>query len=170
MAAGATYEPIATTTLGSSTDSVTFSSITSTYTDLILICNIRSGNANQPSLLFELNGNASGSLYSGTMIAGDGSAVGSNRQSSQNYGTIMRNIGLSTSSTVMQPFISHFMNYSNTTTFKTVLSRNNVANAGVGADVTLWRSTSAITSIRVYADTNAFASGSTFTLYGIAAA
>ena len=34
MAAGATYEPIATTTLGSAAADITFSSIASTWTDL----------------------------------------------------------------------------------------------------------------------------------------
>ena len=37
MAAGATYEPIATNTLGSAAASVTFSGISGSYTDLILI-------------------------------------------------------------------------------------------------------------------------------------
>ena len=38
----ATYEPIATTTLGSAQATVTFSSIPGTYTDLVLITNSRS--------------------------------------------------------------------------------------------------------------------------------
>lgn len=166
-----TYEPIETYTLSSTASSVTFGSggtIPQTYTDLVLICNIKSGNTNQASLLYQVNGSTSGNLYSGTMIYGNGSTVSSNRQSNQNYGTIMRNNGLSTSGTTMQPFITHFMNYSNTTTFKTVMSRNNVVDAGLGVDVSLWRSTAAINEIKVYADTNAFAAGSTFTLYGIA--
>jgi hypothetical protein len=33
-----TYEPIATTTLGTATASVTFSSISGAYTDLVLVC------------------------------------------------------------------------------------------------------------------------------------
>ena len=39
MAAGRTYTPIATTTLGSATNTLTFNSIPSTYTDLVIICN-----------------------------------------------------------------------------------------------------------------------------------
>jgi hypothetical protein len=95
MAAGSTYTPIATNTLSSATGTVTFSSISGSYTDLILISNIKSGNTNQASLLFRVNASATGSLYSGTMIYGTGSAAGSNRQSNQNQGTIMRNGGLS---------------------------------------------------------------------------
>ena len=37
MAAGATYEPIATQTLASAAASITFSSIAATYTDLRLV-------------------------------------------------------------------------------------------------------------------------------------
>lgn len=167
MAAGNTYTPIATTTLGSATGTVTFSSISGSYTDLVLISNIKSNNTNQSSLLFEVNGSNSGSLYSGTMIYGTGSVTGSNKVSNQDFGYIMRNGGLSASSTVTQPFITHFMNYSSTTTFKPVISRNNVADTNVGADISLWRSNSAITSIRIFASTNDFAIGSMFTLYGI---
>jgi hypothetical protein len=165
-----TYTPLATTTRTSSTNSITFSSISGSYTDLVLVSSIMSGNTNQPALLFELNGDNNGYHYSGTMIYGTGSAAGSNRQTNQDYGTIMRNGGLSTSSTIPQTFITHFNNYSNTTTYKTVISRNNVADTLTGADASLWRNSAAITSIRIFADTNAFASGSTFTLYGILAA
>ena len=38
MAAGSTYTPIATTTLGSA-GTITFSSIPSTYTDLVIVLN-----------------------------------------------------------------------------------------------------------------------------------
>jgi hypothetical protein len=62
------------------------------------------------------------------------------------------------------------MNYSNATTYKTALARTSedgVAAAYVG----LWRSTSAITSITIdKGSSDNFASGSTFTLYGIKAA
>jgi hypothetical protein len=170
MAAGATYEPIATNTLVSATGSVTFSSIPGTYTDLVLISNIKSNNTNNSSLLFEINGSNSGSLYSGTMIYGTGSVYGSNRVVNQDFGYIMRNGGLSVSGTVIQPFITYINNYTNTAKYRTVLSRNNVADTNVGADSALWRSTAAVTSFRIFAGTNDFAVGSSFTLYGIAAA
>jgi len=62
------------------------------------------------------------------------------------------------------------MNYSNTTTYKTGLVRANSAASGTDAIVGLWRSTAAITSIVATHDTAQFATGSTFTLYGIASA
>jgi hypothetical protein len=63
--------------------------------------------------------------------------------------------------------IINIMNYANTTTKKTTLLRGS-AN-GVGATVAfagLWRSNDAITSIKLNLSSS-FASGSTFTLYGI---
>jgi hypothetical protein len=65
--------------------------------------------------------------------------------------------------------ILNFQNYSNSTTYKSVLTRVN--NSGFTmAWVNLWRSTAAITSITIYPYSGTFSSGSTFTLYGISAA
>jgi anti-sigma-K factor RskA len=63
-----------------------------------------------------------------------------------------------------------FMNYSNTTTFKTAINRADNANRGMDAIVNLWRSTSAITSIKLYFSSGNIASGAIATLYGIKAA
>jgi hypothetical protein len=62
------------------------------------------------------------------------------------------------------------MNYANTTTYKTVLSRANNSAAGTEAIVGLWRSSAAITSMTVLSETGNIAIGSTFSLYGILAA
>ena len=64
------------------------------------------------------------------------------------------------------------MNYANTTTYKTVLSRdalNNASDGAVEAFVGLWRSTSAINTIQIKPDSGNFNTG-TFSLYGILAA
>jgi hypothetical protein len=64
------------------------------------------------------------------------------------------------------------LNYSSSSTFKTILSRSGDARDGGSVAFTnMWRGTSAITSILIYPETTGnFASGSTFTLYGIKAA
>jgi hypothetical protein len=67
-------------------------------------------------------------------------------------------------------FTVHFMNYSNTTTNKTVLGRSSAASGFVEAAVGLWRNTSAITSITATTGGQSYQTGSTFTLYGIKAA
>jgi hypothetical protein len=63
------------------------------------------------------------------------------------------------------------MNYSNTTTYKTIISRGDNPGFLVIALANLWRSTSAINIITMVSETgNNFVTGSTFTLYGITAA
>lgn len=163
MAAGATYEPIATTTLGSSASSVTFSSISGSYTDLILISNFSaSGGGNS----FIRVGNGSidtGSNYSVTYLYGDGSSASSGRFSSQ---TLIYSGDLGTP---MHTNITNFQNYSNSTTYKTSLTRDNYSSS-VSAWVGLWRNTAVINTISFNTTSGTFNSGSTFTLYGIASA
>ena len=161
MPASATYEPIATNTLSSSAASVTFSSIPGTYTDLVLIFNGTGSTGG--NFTFQFNGDTS-TNYSATILYGDGSSAGSVRVSSQSSMNIG---GVSTGFTTD---IINIMNYSNATTYKTALGRYARPADEVGAKVGLWRSTSAITSIVVGVSGGNFATGSTFTLYGIAAA
>ena len=157
-----TYTPIATQTLGSAAASVTFSSIPSTYTDLIIVCNIiRTTGAD---VEFQLNSDT-GSNYSFTYIYGDGSTAASGRASSQTKG----NAGYSSSTNPMT-LIIQAQNYSNTTTFKTLLVRNSPASSVVSSIVNLYRSTSAISSIVLTPNAGNFNTNSVFTIYGIKAA
>lgn len=165
MAAGATYEPIATTTLANSTTAeVTFSSIPSTYTDLVLVIAGKQQVATTVKLVF--NGDT-GTNYSYTRLSGNGSSAASERYSDQN------NVPIAYGGTEWYNIITPIMNYSNTTTYKTLLSRSNPPTQFTFAYVGLWRSTSAINSIKVTTDNLSltyFTSGSMLTLYGIAAA
>ena len=61
-----TYEPIATNTLGSAASSVTFSSIPSTYTDLIVVMNY-ANSTGLADVFFRFNGDT-GSNYSDTIL------------------------------------------------------------------------------------------------------
>ena len=156
-----TYEKIATNTLGSAASSVTFSSISGAYTDLVLICSVtKTGSSNTA---FRLNSD-SGSNYSNTFMLGNGTAAQSSRTANTTQGII------DYSDTTVNPVqsITHFINYSNTTTNKTVLCRS--GSEYTIAYVNLWRSTAAISTIYVYNASGNFTTGSTFTLYGIKAA
>lgn len=158
-----TYTPVATQTLGTATASITFSSISGSYTDLILVFD-GTVSANQ-YVAFRVNSDTSGN-YSWTRLYGDGSAAYSTNAGSVSYGRT----GIGDPSTGRTTTTSHFMNYSNSTTFKSVLSRSS-GGGFVGSLINLWRSTSAITSITVLTTTaDTFSVGSTFTLYGIKAA
>lgn len=159
----ATYDCIATTTLGSAQLTVTFSSIPATYTDLVLVYSGSSASAGQ-SLDIRLNSDT-GTNYSFTGLYGSGSAASSFRVSNNTYGRIAN------FSTGIGNAIAQFENYANTTTFKTWLSRSNDAGNDVIAFVNLWRSTAAISTIACsnFGSSLNIASGSTFTLYGIKA-
>ena len=161
----ATYEPIATNTVsGSSTTSVSFTSIPSTYTDLILVVNGSTSSADQIDLRFNSD---SGSNYSMTAMYGDGSSAASARATNTTY-----MYGGGWLSTTNSTLIIQFMNYANTTTYKTALWRGNATSNYVHAAAGLWRSTSAITQIDVSRHTAGvtFSSGTTMTLYGIRSA
>jgi len=172
MPAGATYEPLATTTVtGSTTTTVTFSSLSAAYTDLVVVASIK-GSIASTNIWFRVN-NDSGTNYSTTYLEGDGVSVTSIRGSNTTRGTIGGS--LSVNDTNYNAEVMHFMSYSNTTTNKTILHRFNSIGGtypGVGANVTLWRSTSAINRIDFLTDTAGvyIAAGSTFTIYGIKAA
>jgi hypothetical protein len=162
-----TYEPIATQTLGSSAVSVTFSSIASTYTDLVLICNpSMSASTNQP--VITLNSDT-GTSYSTTSLRGDGSSAASSRHTNIAGWYPVPGPGVGTNGNP-EPWIVQIMNYSNTTTFKTALSRFNNPISYVTTNVHLWRNTAAVSTVAITMEAGTFNTGSTFTLYGIKAA
>jgi hypothetical protein len=166
MAAGKTYFPIATTTLGSAQADVTFSTISGSYTDLVIIGLTSTSATAGTSLGLQFNSDTANN-YSSVRLLGDGSSASSAIDSSISAPRLAL---LSSSTTEFTSVLVNINNYSNTTTYKTLLSRGNYAGAYVTAYTGLWRSTSAITSVKLFSLTGDLRSGSTFTLYGIAAA
>jgi hypothetical protein len=166
MAAGNTYEAIATQTLGSAAASVTFSSIPSTYTDLVLIstAGVTSGLLNY-AVRFNSD---SGANYSRTVLSGTGVGTATDRNTNITY-NILNDYGY-LDTTLNTNILAHIMNYSNATTFKTTLSRTNNTANGTSTCVNLWRSTAAINSLLILPTGSTFLAGSTFSLYGIASA
>jgi hypothetical protein len=159
-----TYEPIATNTLGSATGTITFSSIPSTFTDLILLANGNSSTLVDTYLRF--NNDSTSGLYSTTRLYGNGSTAASDRPAGQTNQILAGDF--STSSNTIT--IIQINNYSNTTTNKTALIRANIANSIVFANVGLWRNNNAISTVSMSTSSGTFSIGSTFTLYGIKAA
>lgn len=153
-----TYEPIATTTVGTATNTITFSSIPGTYTDLIAVIDGTVGN----NISVRFNSD-SGANYSMTRIQGNGSSASSARTT--NSTSIIGSY-----SAGKQVSIWQFFNYSNSVTNKTALDRGNGATDQVEAYVGLWRNTAAVTSIEFLTSTGNYATGTTLTLYGIKAA
>ena len=163
----ATYKKIATTTLGSNAANITFSSISSAYTDLVIILNGAFTTAETIGVQFNSD---TGSNYSSTILAGNGSSASSGRNTNQTGLTVGTNGYWTTS--IIANSILNIQNYSNTTTNKTMLSRSNNTSVGLDAIVGLWRNTAAINAIKLYGfySGHSFITGTTATLYGIKAA
>ena len=158
-----TYEPIQTYTLGSAQSSVTFSAISGSFTDLVLIVN---GGVDAGAVECNLRFNSdTGSNYSYTELEAGGSGAASYRASNQTKLWFTSYYSTSRSMSII-----NIQNYSNSTTYKTAIIRHNNVSIYTAASVGLWRSTSAITAIELYPTSNNWATGTTFTLYGIKAA
>ena len=163
-----TYEPIATTTLGTAANTITLSSIPSTYTDLRLIVVCTTAASDQFRVLFNADATA---VYSFTTLGGQGAVTSSGNGT--NVNSINMGALSNTNTTIPEMFDIQLFSYVGST-FKTMLGRISADQNGSGATdsvVGLWRSTSAVTSIRVFTNNgNNFSIGTTATLYGIKAA
>jgi hypothetical protein len=160
-----TYVALATQTLGSAAASVTFSSISSAYTDLVVVMTTKL-TSGADGINLQFNGDT-GTNYSFTYLSGSGSSATSGRFANTSNIKVAFN-GYPTTADGHNSIVQ-VNNYSNATTFKTVLTRDNNANNGTGAIVGTWRNTAAVTSVVLTAVSSTFTAGSTFSLYGIAA-
>lgn len=166
-----TMTPIATNTLTSNLASgiITFSNIPQTYTDLFIVA-VGQGytSPSYGNLQVQFNGDT-GANYSTTWLQGNGSVAGSARNSTSwifagsflDWGTANQNVG---------HVIINVMNYSNTTTYKSTLSRDALSTVKTSVLVGTWRNTAAITSLTLTANDTPINASSIFTLYGIKAA
>jgi hypothetical protein len=148
MAAGSTYTPLATQTLGSAAASVTFSSISGSYTDLVLVVNQQATTANNHGIQF--NGDT-GANYRAHYLGGNGSVAFAGdfgaSQTSANAGWVS---GSTQSANVFGTIIVDILDYANTSKYKTVRSLTGSDNNGsglVGLFSSLWMNTSAINRI-----------------------
>jgi hypothetical protein len=165
------YESIATTTLGTATATITFSSIPSTYQHLQIRVLARSDRSAGVDIMSMRMNSDTGNNYSDHLIYGDGSTVQTDRNST--YGTIniQRLASDNLSASIFSPFVIDILDYGNTNKYKTVrylagYDANGSGRVGLGSG--LWQSTSAITTLTL---TSAYSSNfnqySSFALYGI---
>ena len=174
-AAPTSYESIATTTVGSGgTATITFSSIPATYTHLQIRGIGRSTTANTgvDNVYVTVNSD-SGANYARHHIIGNGTTASASAASSTNQavlGDIARN---NNTSGMFGAFVIDILDYANTNKYKTVRSilgyEQNTSDGGVNLNSGNWRSTSAITSIKLYPASGNFNQYSSFALYGVKA-
>jgi hypothetical protein len=165
----ATYEPIATQTLGSAATSISFTSIPATYTDLRLVLYGVPLNTSGTFASVRLNSDT-GTNYSYTYLEGNGAAITTARQASVATCYINPNYASG-----IAPYIGAVDVFSYAgSTFKTMLFNysgdKNAANGGLYEAVALWRNTAAVTGVDFVAGGNQFQSGTIATIYGIKAA
>lgn len=167
-----TYTALATTTLSSSASSVTFSSISGSYRDLVIVANYKKADANTGGyfLMLQFNGSTSSAVYSYVRMWGENSS------------------GYSTSGTLSGIFAglapsggnvwcmarSQILDYSASDKHTTVLSRADWDDALVDenayATACRWAVTDVVTSVKVLlSGGQSFDTGTTISLYGIEA-
>jgi hypothetical protein len=156
------YVPLANLTISATATTVTFSSISQIYRDLVLVISASSIGS---TLALQFNGD-SGANYSYMTGGGNGSTVSGLQVSGGNYATLNRQAIMDSGFAI---FNINLMDYSATDKHKTVLSRADKAASGTDMTVNRWASTSAITSIVVSAPSWTILAGSTLALYGVSA-
>jgi len=159
----ATYEPIATTTLGTSASTITFSSIPATYTDLRVVF-ATAGQSASATTQLRFN-NDSTTIYSRTTLIGDGASATSGRTTSGTNITL----GNALDSTNPSLLTADVFSYAGSTN-KTVLANINNDRNGTGFVsnlVGLYASTTAISRVDLICNGGTYNTGTTATLYGI---
>lgn len=155
------WTPLANLTLSGSASTVTFSSISGSYRDLVLVISATNTVGNV-GLRARLNSDT-GTNYGFVLMDGNGSSAASTNNTNQTELQIGAN-RLAVGSTIV-----HLLDYSATDKHKTTLTRTDFTDASTTTFAHRWASTAAVTTILLYPSSNQFATGSTFALYGVSA-
>lgn len=155
----ATWIALATTTLASATNTVTFSSIPATYRDLVLVIEGETAASTRPSL--RLNGDT-GSNYSSVIMATDTPPY-----STTATGTLLDPMpGYAITGKFMQ--LWNIMDAGASDKHKTILARTNIAASNAVQAAGRYASNTAITSVTALTnDGDNYSIGTVMSLYGI---
>ena len=162
------FESIATTTLGSTSASVTLSSIPSTYTHLQIRVLGSMSASGSDDLCLRFNSDT-GSNYATHYLVGNGSTASAGSYTSATFTRAGAN-SMPTATNTYGVAIIDLLDYANTSKYKTMraLTGNDTNGAGyVALGSGLWQSTSAINSITLYPFASTFTANSQFALYGV---
>ena len=158
------FESIATVNVGvSGQANIDFTSIPGTYTHL-QIRGIVAGTGNDLRLRFNSD---SGSNYTYHFVYGDGATAASGASSATD-GTYLGFVANTSNATFT--FVTDILDYTNTNKFKTIRTINGQDLNGSGLAMlssSHWRSTAAVTSIRLLLNAGNIGQYSSFALYGI---
>ncbi len=160
-----TYTPMANITLSSSAASVTFSSISQAYRDLVLVVQVKASGGIADAFI-KFNSDSTSANYPAVYAQGYGSGTYSG--TATNAGIKLYQAANIPTTEFVQANLS-IMDYSASDKHKTTLTRANFVSDGTIMQADRWANTAAITTFSISTPYNSFASGSTFALYGIAA-
>jgi hypothetical protein len=166
-----TYTQIATLNGTGSSNTITFSSISNTYTDLVLIINATTTTSSTGSITTRVGTSGTidtGGNYSGNTQYGNGSTTA---VSSVTNATAMPLSSINWASTT-SPFQAevHYMSYKNTNWYKTILVKSGNEATATGLLVNTWRNLGAINTLNIIHSASNWSTTSIFSLYGITAA
>jgi hypothetical protein len=164
-----TFIKIASVTVGSGgASSIDFTSIPSTYTDLLLKISGRN-TANSSILDLTFNGSTSGYSYRGVYGVGSGSPASNNGSSVTSIALLALEVSTYTASTFSSQdiYIHNYTGSQNKSVSVDETTENNAVLSVASLYAGLWANSAAITSIKLDPDSGNFAEYSTATLYGI---
>jgi hypothetical protein len=166
------YDSIATTTLGSSQTTISFTSIASTYKHLQLRVFARATAGDNPNAPIQFNGDT-GANYRAHYLggAGSGNAFAGDMGASQTSGNIGWMPGSTQGASIFGAAIVDILDYASTNKYKTVRSLNGADNNGSGL-LGLWssvwmNSSTAINRIDISPASGQWAAYTSIALYGI---
>ena len=165
------FESIATVTSSGSTGTVTFSSIPSTYKALQLRLMVRCGRSSTvDQLRLQLNGDT-GTNYTRHLLTGTGAAATASGTTAATSINLLNIPAASATADIFGTAIIDIQDYQSTsknTTIRYVNGQDTNGGGNIYLGSGLWVNTAAVTSIYLEPLNVAnFASGSTFSLYGI---
>lgn len=165
------YEAIQNVILSTSSATIQFTSIPSTYKHLEIrgVGRVNLAGYAQNGCRLQLNGDT-GSNYSFQQIYANGSSYGSEGYANQTYGNLGEIASATAPTSVFSPIIIQIFEYTDVNKYKTIkaIGTNDRNGAGqIGVNGSLWRSLSAVTSISLFEPSSSWIAGSNFTLYGI---
>ena len=166
-----TYTLIASNTVGTAVSSITFSSIPSTYTDLLLKWSASTSNTSRDQEYITFNGTSTN--YSGRVLRGfDNTNVGSTTSATTSFD--MDRIGGGTNYTNVftnsELYVPNYASSNNkSVSLDTVLESSATSGTSqfISLEAGLWSNSAAITSITFAPAASNYVQYSTFYLYGI---
>ena len=171
-AVATSFESIATVTVGSGgAANVEFTSIAGTYSHLQVRVIARGTNASS-SIYQKIQFNSdTSSVYADHYILGDGASASAGASVNAAFIGVGSTTAANASASIFGTIIIDILDYANTNKFKTIRNLEGFDVNGSGGMVALtsglWRSTSAVTSVKFTPSAGNFAQYSHFALYGI---